>query len=133
MSIVLYRIVKFIVDPRQHRVAECDRSGVNACSAAALLYVLCSWAFLSSAKAQDTIQVLDEVNVTSQRTPARLVTVAPTQVLEADAIEAQGLLQLSDAVRQMAGVTLKDYGGVGGMKTVSARGNTVWSNATVEV
>ena len=120
MSIVLYRIVKFIVGRRQ-------------CRLVALLCPLCSWAFLSSATAQDTIQVLDEVNVTSQRIPARLVTVAPTQVLEAAAIEAQGLLQLSDAVRQMAGVTLKDYGGVGGMKTISARGlGSQFSTVTID-
>ncbi|MBP5526978.1 MAG: TonB-dependent receptor [Bacteroidales bacterium] len=120
MSIVLYRIVKFIVHRPQ-------------CSVATLLYVLCSWAFLSSATAQDTIQILDEVEVSSQRTPATLRTAAPTQVLEAAAIEAQGLLQLSDAVRQMAGVTLKDYGGVGGMKTVSARGlGSQFSTVTID-
>ena len=120
MSIVLYRIVKFIVHRPQ-------------CSVATLLYVLCSWAFLSSASAQDTIQILDEVEVSSQRTPATLRTAAPTQVLEAAAIEAQGLLQLSDAVRQMAGVTLKDYGGVGGMKTVSARGlGSQFSTVTID-
>lgn len=76
----------------------------------------------TTASAQDTIQVLDEVEVSSQRTPTTLRTVAPTQVMDAQHIEQQGALQLSDAVRQMAGVTIKDYGGVGGMKTVSARG-----------
>ena len=120
MSIVLYRIVKFIARRRQHQ-------------AATLLCVLCSWAFLSTATAQDTIQVLKEVEVSSQRTPATLRTVAPTQVLDASAIEEQGLLQLSDAVRQMAGVTLKDYGGVGGMKTVSARGlGSQFSTVTID-
>lgn len=133
MSIVLYRIVKFIVGRRQHRMAGRDRSGTNVFSTAALLYVLCSGAFLSTAKAQDTIQVLDEVDVTSQRTPARLLTAAPTQVLDAAQIEEQGFLQLSDAVRQMAGVTLKDYGGVGGMKTVSARGlGSQFSTVTID-
>jgi len=84
-------------------------------------------------RAQDTVQVLDEINVTSQRTPATLVTATPTQVLEAADIEAKGLLQLSDAVRQMAGVTLKDYGGVGGMKTVSARGlGSQFSTVTID-
>lgn len=37
-------------------------------------------------------------------------------------IEQTGAMQLSDVVNGMAGVTLKDYGGVGGMKTISARG-----------
>ena len=120
MSIVLYRIVKFIV-------------GRRLCQPIALLCALCSGAFLFSATAQDTIQVLEEVDVTTQRTPATLRTVAPTQVLDAAGIEEQGLLQLSDAVRQMAGVTLKDYGGVGGMKTVSARGlGSQFSTVTID-
>ncbi len=120
MSIVLYRIVKFIVG-RHPKVSTTT------------LCVLCSWAFFSNAYGQDTIQVLDEVDVTSQRTPAVLLTVSPTQVLDASQIEQQGALQLSDAVRQMAGVTLKDYGGVGGMKTVSARGLTSqFSTVTID-
>jgi outer membrane cobalamin receptor len=98
-----------------------------------LLCVLCSWAFFSNVNAQDTIQVLDEVEVSSQRTPSTLRTVAPTHVLDAAQIEEQGHLQLSDAVRQMAGVTLKDYGGVGGMKTVSARGlGSQFSTVTID-
>ena len=109
MSIILYRIVKFIVGRRLK-------------TAAITLGLVCSGAFFSRANAQDTIQLLEEVQVSGQRTPATLRTATPTQVLDAAQIEQQGFLQLSDAVRQMAGVTLKDYGGVGGMKTVSARG-----------
>lgn len=75
-------------------------------------------------RAQDTTrrETLDEVTVTTQRTPSTTRTVTPTQVVDAEKLEHIGALQLSDAVRQMAGVTLKDYGGVGGIKTVSARG-----------
>lgn len=120
MSIVLYRIVKFIVGRHLRMVATA-------------LCVLCSGAFFSIANAQDTIQVLDEVQVTTQRTPATMQTAAPTQVLDAKKIESQGLLQLSDAVRHMAGVTIKDYGGVGGMKTISARGlGSQFSTVTVD-
>lgn len=74
------------------------------------------------ATAQDTVRTLDEVEVSTQRAPSTVRTAAPTQVMDVEKIEAQGALQLSDAIKQMAGVTLKDYGGVGGMKTVSARG-----------
>ena len=42
-------------------------------------------------------------------------------------------MQLSDAVKMMAGVTLKDYGGVGGIKTVSARGlGSQFSTLTID-
>ena len=72
--------------------------------------------------AQDTVRTLDEVEVSTQRAPSTVNTAAPTQVMDVKKIEAQGAMLLSDAVKQMAGVTLKDYGGVGGIKTVSARG-----------
>ncbi len=76
----------------------------------------------AAAQEVDTVQRLDEITISSQRAPSTLRTATPTQVVEAGEMERLGALQLSDAVRQMAGVTLKDYGGVGGVKTVSARG-----------
>ncbi len=83
--------------------------------------------------AQDTVRSLDEVEVSSQRAPATMRTAVPTQVMDIEKIEAQGALQLSDAIKQMAGVTLKDYGGVGGLKTVSARGlGTQFSTLTID-
>ncbi len=83
--------------------------------------------------AQDTTYRLDEVQVSGQQAPKTLRTAAPTQVVNAEKIEQQGALQLSDAVRQMAGVTLKDYGGIGGIKTVSARGlGSQFSTLTID-
>ena len=83
--------------------------------------------------AQDTTYRLDEVEVSGQQAPKTLRTVAPTQVVNAEKIEQQGALQLSDALRQMAGVTLKDYGGIGGIKTVSARGlGSQFSTLTID-
>ena len=72
----------------------------------------------------DTLKrtTLEEISVSAQRTPSETHTAAPTQVIDAEKLEHIGALQLSDALKQMAGVTLKDYGGVGGIKTVSARG-----------
>jgi outer membrane cobalamin receptor len=81
----------------------------------------------------DTVQSLEQVEVSSQRAPSTLRTAVPTQVVDAEKIESRGLLQLSDAVRQMAGVTLKDYGGIGGIKTVSARGlGSQFSTLTID-
>ena len=83
--------------------------------------------------AQDTVRTLDELEVSTQRPPSTIHTATPTQVMDIEKIEAQGALQLSDAVKRMAGVTLKDYGGVGGMKTVSARGlGTQFSTLTID-
>ena len=86
-----------------------------------------------SLPAQDTVRSLDEVEVSSQRAPSTMRTAVPTQVMDIEKIEAQGALQLSDAIKHMAGVTLKDYGGVGGLKTVSARGlGTQFSTLTID-
>ena len=76
--------------------------------------------------AQDTSQQrrasLPEVEISTQRPPSSIQTATPTQVLDQQQIEHLGATLLSDAVRQIAGITLKDYGGVGGVKTVSVRG-----------
>ncbi|MBP5758412.1 MAG: TonB-dependent receptor plug domain-containing protein, partial [Bacteroidales bacterium] len=74
--------------------------------------------------AQDTVRRrnLQNVTVTAKATPKEATTTAPVQIMTRVKLERINALQLSDAVKQMAGVVLKDYGGVGGIKTVSARG-----------
>lgn len=68
------------------------------------------------------LETLEVVEIAAQRAPSETRAQSPTQVVTAEKMEQTGALQLSDAVRQLVGVTLKDYGGVGGLKTVSARG-----------
>ncbi len=48
-------------------------------------------------------------------------TTAPTQVFTRAQLQSLNVLQVSDAVKHFAGVTVKDYGGIGGLKTVSLR------------
>lgn len=67
-------------------------------------------------------QHLGTVVVRGSTTPSATLSQAPVQVVTLEKMERSGALLLSDAVKQMAGVTLKDYGGIGGMKTVSSRG-----------
>lgn len=125
----LYCKVSFIVCRRPRR------SSPALLSPRPLLRALLFAAALQpvAATAQDTVRTLDEVEVSTQRAPSTHRTAAPTQVMDVEKIEAQGAMQLSDAVRRMAGVTLKDYGGVGGMKTVSARGlGTQFSTLTID-
>ena len=45
----------------------------------------------------------------------------PVQAMNKEEIEALGLTNLADAVKKFAGTTVRDYGGIGGMKTVSVR------------
>ena len=85
-------------------------------------------------RGQDTssVRTLPSVRVATDR-PATVTAAAPTQVVTAERMEQQGSLVLSDVVRQLPGITLKDYGGVGGMKTVSARGlGSQFSTLTID-
>lgn len=124
MNTALYCIVSFIVCRR--------RSAVVQCVLRAFLFAILLFPIASVAQV-DTVQSLEQVEVSAQRAPSTLRTAVPTQVVDAEKIESQGLLQLSDAVRQMAGVTLKDYGGIGGIKTVSARGlGSQFSTLTID-
>ncbi len=47
---------------------------------------------------------------------------SPLQILKGDELQKINALQVSDAVKFFSGVQVKDYGGVGGLKTVSIRG-----------
>lgn len=61
------------------------------------------------------------VTVTGRRLPASLSAGAPLQRMERCDLERLGALEVADAVRHFAGASVKDYGGIGGMKTVSVR------------
>lgn len=89
-----------------------------------MLVLFAPW--LSVAKAQidsDTsvIHNLPEVTVNERFRPSTARESSPVQRIERKQIETLGLRNLSEAVRTFAGVTVNDYGGIGGLKTVSVR------------
>lgn len=61
---------------------------------------------------------LEEVTVSAKR---REEPVIPVQKLEGARLEALSTQSVADAVRYFSGVQIKDYGGVGGLKTVDVR------------
>lgn len=65
---------------------------------------------------------LGEVKVSGTLHQRDLTNAAPAQTLTQKEMEERGVQQLSEAVRYMNGVTLRDYGGAGGLKTISIRG-----------
>lgn len=65
---------------------------------------------------------LSEIEISAQIKPSVSRSTTPLQVIDNTEIERVGILSVSDAVRRFSGVTVKDYGGIGGMKTVSIRG-----------
>jgi outer membrane cobalamin receptor len=68
------------------------------------------------------VQTLDTIEVTAVHKVSRITAAAPIQRMNKAEIERIGALSVSDAVRHFSGVSVKDYGGIGGLKTVSVRG-----------
>lgn len=65
----------------------------------------------------DSIQILDEVVVTAKSYRE----VIPAQRLSGKELESLNSHSIADALRYFSGVQIKDYGGVGGIKTVNIR------------
>ena len=71
----------------------------------------------------DSIQKysIPEVRVTERYYTREVRSATPLQVLSGKELKALNVMQVADAVKHFAGVTVKDYGGIGGLKTVSLR------------
>jgi hypothetical protein len=65
---------------------------------------------------------LSEVNINANSPQKVFSGPAAVQQISAQQIKELPTLQLSDALKYMSGVVVRDYGGTGGMKTVSVRG-----------
>lgn len=61
---------------------------------------------------------LTEVVVTAKQTPVNII---PVQTLSGQMLQQLSAHSVADALRYFSGVQLKDYGGVGGLKTVNIR------------
>ena len=132
MSIVVEHIVSFIARLRHPLGGQLLKTALTS---GVFFFTFHLSPLTLNAQTPDSLrrERLDEIEISTQRTPSEMRTAAPTQVLDIEHLEHTGALQLSDAIKQMAGVTLKDYGGVGGIKTVSARGlGSQFSTITID-
>ena len=64
---------------------------------------------------------LEEVVVVSNHKGKETRATSPLQILTGEALEGLNAIQVADAVKHFSGVMVKDYGGIGGLKTVSMR------------
>ena len=69
----------------------------------------------------DSIQKINEVIIVGTPVIPKYREVIPAQVLKEVDLQRLNSLSVADAIRYFAGVQLKDYGGVGGLKTVNIR------------
>lgn len=65
---------------------------------------------------------LDNIMVTAKKTSDAVTSSMPVHTLNAEKVLTTGITDISDAMRRLPGVNLRDYGGSGGLKTISVRG-----------
>ena len=85
--------------------------------------LLCAFSLLSSAQSPrpsrlDSVQGLAEVVVVSQRLFRETI---PSHQLSGELLQKLNSHSVADAMRYFSGLQIKDYGGVGGIKTVNIR------------
>ncbi len=79
--------------------------------------------FLRAEEPLDSLKTYDiqEITVTEQYRNIEARSASPLQILSTNQFNQLQILQVSDAMKHFSGVIVKDYGGVGGLKTVSVR------------
>lgn len=83
-----------------------------------LLTILCCSSILLAAQNKlDSVQQMKEVVITAKP----FQEVIPSQKLSGDKLEQLNRHSVADALRYFAGVQIKDFGGMGGLKTVNVR------------
>jgi vitamin B12 transporter len=95
----------------------------NICFAktGALLLAVVLFALPAKLVAQaDTSKKLKQVNIQTNPIP-QVQTITPSQQVTNADFTRYSALTVADAIRDFAGINIKDYGGIGGLKTVSVR------------
>lgn len=67
------------------------------------------------------VHKIKEVTISGRKTPKTIVSSSPFQYMKKDEMQRMGISDISDAMKHFSGVSIKDYGGIGGLKTVSIR------------
>ena len=68
--------------------------------------------------ASDTTLSIDEVMVVATRTSQEVM---PVQMLSGEKLRSLGTHSIADAIRYFSGVQIKDFGGIGGLKSINVR------------
>ncbi|MFA6873095.1 MAG: TonB-dependent receptor [Bacteroidaceae bacterium] len=72
-------------------------------------------------RSETKVSELNNVDVTARKVSSDVTSSTPLQTLDKADMQRFGALELSDAVKHFSGVQVKDYGGIGGLKTISVR------------
>jgi outer membrane receptor protein involved in Fe transport len=69
----------------------------------------------------DSIKLLQNVTVTGEKKQNSFTAIVPVQLLDHEAIQQINAETIAGAAKYFSGVLIKDYGGIGGLKTISVR------------
>ncbi len=86
-------------------------------------FLIAAGCFPASGQQPDSVyNRLKEVEVVGNRVKESVTSTAPLFKLDEAKMKSMGVTDLTDALHRMPGLNIRDYGGAGGMKTVSVRG-----------
>ena len=86
------------------------------------LLLLLLYAIEGMAQVDSVILTLERVDVVATRHADAVRASIPVQQIDRNDMVRMGIHSMTDALKHMAGISVRDYGGAGGMKTVSVRG-----------
>ena len=88
-----------------------------------MLFVICmQYAIpLYAQNKTDSTRALHEVNVVAEKKANPYSGVVPVQILNQEALQQINAESIAGAAKYFSGVLIKDYGGLGGLKTISVR------------
>lgn len=86
----------------------------------------CSVSILSNAQNVDNNTIdnsyqLQDIIITENKKKNEITSTAPLYIISNKSLNIAGITDIADALNRIPGITIRDYGGAGGMKTVSVR------------
>lgn len=86
----------------------------------------CSVSMLSNAQNVDNDTIdnsyqLQDIIITENKKKNEITSTAPLYIISNKNLNIAGITDIADALNRIPGITIRDYGGAGGMKTVSVR------------
>jgi vitamin B12 transporter len=85
------------------------------------IYLSIPGQLLFAQKPSDSTRVLKNVTITGEKKQNPFVSVVPVQLLNHEALQEINAESIAGAAKYFSGVLIKDYGGLGGLKTISVR------------
>lgn len=87
-----------------------------------ILGVLCSAHAEVLDSTLTSTHIIEDIEVQAQRIPTQVTATTSTQEIKQEEMRQLAIQNAAEAIRHFAGTMVRDYGGIGGLKTVSVRG-----------